>query len=226
MRGIILKLIKRFFLFAIVAINQSCILDEFKIDEIQMKESWGMDVVSPLFKGNIEFKDLINDDSKINIINGEPESFLEFPNGELVSIPSRIIFEPTSIIDSFNFMIQGNYSLNSIFFEYTVSNACPFPLNFQMKFFDKKKPTLLGPPILPLPFLTANFNGEDIVPVESTQTIILDEDQIKSFNDGNRIEFSTWFQSSEILNQQDTFLSNYPVEISIIFYGRVKRKNE
>lgn len=226
MGRIVLKLNKIFFLFVIVVLNSSCILDEFKIDEIRMKESWGMDVVSPLFIGNIVFKDLINDDSKINIIDGEPESFLKFPNGELVSIPSRIIFEPSTIIDSFNFMIQGNYRLDSILLEYTVLNACPFSLNFQMKFFDIKNSTLLEPPILPLPFLAANFNGEEIIPVESTQTINLDENQIRSFNDGNRIEFSTWFQSSDIINEQDTFLSNYPVEISIVFKGRVKRKNE
>ncbi len=212
-------------LLAMVFAFNSCLLDEFKVDGIRMKEDWNMNVVFPLFRGNLEFKDLVDDWDTLVFQDGEQASLLKFSNDSLLTIPSRIIFEPVTVIDSLSFLIDGNYSLSSISLEYTVSNACPFPLNFQMRFFDKINPVQLSPPVLPPPFLSANFNGIDFIPVETTHVVALTNEQVQSFATSNRVEFTTWFNPSDLINTTDTFLANYPVGISIVLYGVAQRKN-
>ena len=213
------------FLVAIFACN-SCILDEFKVNEIQMKEDLGMEIVSPLFRGNLEFIDLVHDWDTLIFQGAEPTSFLKLHNDSFISIPSRIIFEPATIIDSFSFLIQGNYSLSSVRLEFTVSNGCPFPLNFQMQFFDKTNPFQFGISVLPPPFAPAISEGAGFIPVETIHSVTLSDQQLESFTVGNRVAFTTWFNSSELINTTDTFLANYPVEISILLYGEVQGKDE
>jgi hypothetical protein len=229
MRRIISKIVKVFLLFVFVVFHQSCVLDEFKIDEIDvihMKEDWGMDIVSPLFSGKFEFKDLIFGNDFPPIPLGEKESILIYPNGKLVPFATQTIFEPSIIIDSLYFLITGNYDIISIRLEYLVSNGCPFPLNFQMHFFNNENPRQLGSSVLPSSFEAAGLNGNVFTPVNSKRSITLNDEQSFSFKESNRIEFSTWFDSSDLINQQDTFLASYPVEISIVLYAEVKRKNE
>jgi hypothetical protein len=204
----------------------SCILDEFKFNEIKLEEDWGLDIVSPLFRGNFEFIDLINDDTPIFTEVGEKQSVLRLKSGNDTVVPTRIFFDPSTIIDSCNFFIQGNYSLDSISLRYTVSNACPFPLNLQMRFMESENPTINETPILPDPFPAAYYNDGHLIPGESIQILVLNEEQRISFCKGDVMEFTTWFEHSELINQQDTFLSNYPVEISIVLYGEVKTKHE
>lgn len=83
-----------------------------------------------------------------------------------------------------------------------------------------------SPPVLPPPFLEANFGASEIVPITPIYYLTLDEDQLQSFKSGNRIEFTTWFNSNKLMNSQDTFLSNYPIDISIVLYGEVQSKDE
>lgn len=217
-----------FVVFSLSFVLQSCILDEFKVDEIDMinmEEDWGMDIVSPLFAGNFEFKDLIFDDDSFKIQPNDKISILKFPNGDALSIPSRIVFEPTTIIDSLEFLVEGNYSLVSIRLEYQVSNGCPFPFNLKMRLFKDEDQTKSLDPILPPPFQSADISNRNFIPVISRDTITLNSEQSKNFIQSNRIEISTWFDPSDLINQQDTFLSNYPVEISMLLFGEVKRKN-
>ena len=214
-----------FGLFITVLFLNSCILDEFKFNEIQLKEEWNMDIVSPLFQGDFEFKDLIYDWNSVVFQTGGPNVGLRFSTDSVLIIPSQIIFEPAVIIDNFNFFINGDYNLASVALEYTVSNGCPFPLNFQMRF-NNKNSNIKGPPVLPPSFLAANFDGLKFIPETSKHTISLNNEQLQSFKTSNRIEFSTWFDSSDLINQQDTFLSDYPVEISIVLYGEVEGRDE
>lgn len=215
-------------IFSLSFVLQSCILDEFKINEIDiinMEQDWGMDIVSPLFSGNFEFKDLIFDDDSFKIQPNEKISILKFPDNHAISIPSRIVFEPTTIIDSLEFLVEGNYSLVSIRLEYQVSNGCPFPFNIKMRFFKDEDQIKSLDPILPPPFQSAYSGNGSFIPVVSRDTLTLSEEQSEYFIESNRIEISTWFDPSDLINQQDTFLSNYPVEISMLLFGEVKRKN-
>lgn len=120
-----------------ILLFHSCILDEFKASEITFEDDWRMDIVTPLFFGNMEFKDLIHDWDTISFQGNEPTSVLTFPNDSLVKIPTRLIFEPAVIIKEFSFLVQGNYNFSAIKRKYTVTNGSPFALNFQMRFSDK-----------------------------------------------------------------------------------------
>lgn len=204
----------------------SCILDEFNADKIRMKEEWDMEIVTPLFRGSFEFKDLVHDWDSVHFQSDEQFIFFKTSENYYLKLPSRIIFEPTTIIDNFSFLINGNYGLSKVYFEYTVSNGCPFPLNFETQFYEKTNPNQPGPPILPPLFIAANSEGGDFIPVETKHLIELTDNQLQSFLTSNRIKFSTWFNSTELINTTDTFLANYPVKLSIIFYGEVQRKNE
>lgn len=226
MRYFLKKLKTIFVLILVTVLFNSCVLDEFKFSEIKLEDDWGLHIVSPLFHGNFEFVDLINDDTQILPEPGEKESVLIFKDGNVVGRPTRIFFDASTIIDSYNFFIQGSYSLDSISLKYTVSNACPFPLNVQMRFMESENSTLNEPAILPDPFPAAKINGDHFIPVDSTQLLVLNEEQKISFCKGDVMEFTTWFEPSELVNKQDTFLSDYPVEISIVLYGEVKAKDE
>ena len=136
-----------------------------------------------------------------------------------------MIFEPSVIIDSFYFLIQGKYKFLKVELIYKVSNGSPFPLNFQMQFFEKTDPLNIGPPILPPAFAT-NFSGPGVTPVITEQRILLDDEQLKSFISGNRIKFTSWFNQTDYINTHDTLNSNYPIDISIVMIGEVKSENE
>jgi len=215
-----------FVIFSFGFVINSCIIDEFKvgeIDTINMENDWGMDIVSPLFTGEFEFKDLIFDDDSFNIEGSEKISILKFPDNRTIQIPSRIVFEPSTVIDSMDFLIKGNYTLHSIRLKYEVENGCPFPFNFQMRFYSAEDPTKSYDPILPPSFESADFAEEKFIPVVSEQFVNLSEEQSRKFTESNRIEISTWFDQSDLINYQDTFLSDYPVKISMLLFGEIKK---
>lgn len=206
----------------LIFILSSCILDEFKADEIKMKEDWNLEIVSPLFRGNFEFKDLIHDWKTLDFLPEDQISYLKFPDDRLLEIPSRIIFEEDAIIDNFEFLIGGKYKFSKVYLKYEISNGAPFPLNLQMCFFEKMESAKCVAPILPPPFLEAEYDGLNFTPVQTTHFVTLNSEQLESLTKGNRVQFSTWFNKSDMINTKDTFLSNYPVKISILLYGELE----
>jgi hypothetical protein len=188
-----------------------------------MEKDWGMDIVSPLFTGEFEFKDLIFDDDSFKIQENDRISILKFPDNKTISIPTRIVFQPSTVVDSMDFLIDGNYSLHSIRLEYKVENGSPFPFNFQMRFFSAEDPTKSFDPILPPSFQSAEKIENRFIPVISEQSVNLNDEQSNKFTTSNRIEISTWFEPSDIINNQDTFLSNYPIKISMLLFGEIKK---
>jgi hypothetical protein len=214
-----------FFLFA--AVFQSCKTDEFKFGEIAIKEDWAIDVVSPLFVGNgMEFRDFVYDWKKKIPTTPAPFTVLEYSNDKYKTIPTQLIFSPSTVIDSFPFYIQGNYSLASVELVFTVKNGCPFPLNLQMQFFDKEEPDVLGPVILPPPFDAANFEVFPEINNTSIRSITLNSSQLLSFNNSDRVKFTSWYNENDFINQNDTISAHYPIDISIVLIGVVKGKDE
>lgn len=198
----------------------SCILDEFKFSEIEMKEGWKMDVVSPLFKGNFEFKDLILDSVFVDVESGEQTINLICSADSVLIVPTSLVFSPTILTEDYEFLIGGGYNLVSVTLEYTVSNGAPFPLNFQMRFHNHNS-NVKGPPILPTSFIAATGSGLNFIPQVSQQTLSLNQEQLESLKTSKLVELSAWFDSSDIINQQSDFRADYPVEISITLYGEV-----
>lgn len=215
------------YFFLLFAVFHSCKTDEFRFNEITVKEDWAIDVVSPLFVGNgMEFRDFVFDWKKK--IPGTPAPFtvLEYDNNKYKTIPTQLIFSPSAVIDSFPFYIQGSYSLASVTLVYTVKNGCPFPLNLQMQFFDKDDPDILGPVILPPPFDAADFSVFPEAVKTSTHSITLDSLQLLSFNNADRVKFTSWYNENDFINQNDTISAHYPIDISIVLIGVVKGKDE
>lgn len=227
MYSIIKKHIYYFFLFFLVVVFHSCKIDEFKFGEISTKEDWAIDVISPLFVGNgMEFRDFVYDWKKKIPTAPAPFTVLKYSNDKYKTIPTQLIFSPSTVIDSFPFYIQGKYSLTAVELIYTVSNGCPFPLNLQMQFYDKEKPNNLGPVILPAAFNAANVEVSPETPEISTISVKLDSLQLLSFNKSDRVKFTSWFDRTDFIDQNDTIWANYPIDISIVLIGVVQGKNE
>lgn len=223
MKELLVGITKVVVLFAVILSVFSCKTDEFRIKDLTLKEDWSLPLISPMLKGNMDFKDLIYDwDDQLVITQGEKLTVLKYPSGKMQQIPSRIIFEPSAVIDSFYFLIDGQYEFLKVEFKYIVSNEAPFPLNFQMEFFDRSSPANLGPPILPAPFDSGDFSGAVPAAVKTEHTVLLNEAQLKSFVEGDRIKITTWYNKNSYIDSRDTLLSNYPVDISIILNGEVK----
>ena len=213
-------------LFFTVFLFQSCKTDEFKFRELTIKEDWGTNVVTPLFSGKgMEFRDFIYDWKKQIPDSSGPFTVLDYSNSPDKTIPTDLIFTPSAVIDSFPFYIQGPYQLSKVDLEFIVVNSCPFPLNLKLEFFSKSNRNKLGPPILAGPFK----ESDNIVAppfTKTTQRIPLDSLQLHSFNNSDRMKFTSWFEPTEFISQNDSISAHYPIDISIVLIGVVQGKNE
>ncbi len=214
----------------IVIFFNSCKTDEFKFDEIALKEDWGINLVLPLFTGKdkssnvLEFRDFIHDwKTPVPNLPGT-KTVLDFENSPDITIPTDIIFDSSVIIDSFHFDVQGIYKLSELTMQFTVSNSCPFPLNLQLQFFNKRNTANLGPPILPPAFNGADFGKTPVTPVNTVHSIKLDSLQINSINNGNRVKFSSRFDETDFIINNDTINAHYPIEILIVVIGKFQAK--
>lgn len=204
----------------------SCKTDEFKLGELKVKDSFRTNLIIPLFAGELEFRDFIAWEDAENPDTNDSTVILEFPEGVTRKIAAEIIFNQTILVDSFPFAVQGNYELVTIILEFRVNNGTPFPLNLVMRHFEKTEPTQLGPAIQPASFDAGEISGGTIVPVPSVQRDTLNEEQRQSFIESNRIQFTTWFDKTNFINENDTLNSNYPVDISVVLIGEAKAGNE
>ncbi len=214
-----------FFIPGLIFILPSCILNEFRFNDVSLKDDWKMEIISPLFTGNFTFKDLVDDWNTVPDSSGEP-SVVIVSVSDTVTVPLNIIYEPAVIIEGFNFLIEGDEYLSEAALNYTVVNGSPFPLNFQMYFYEKEKPTEKGPAFLPPAFAAGNWDNDSVTPMKTAYSLVLTQEQLESFKSGNRIDFSTWFDSPEPGIPTDTIRADYPVEISIILTGIIHRKYE
>jgi len=216
-----------FVLILSVFIFQSCKTDEFKFSEITLKEDFGVKIITPIFSGNdksghkMEFRDFIHDWSKPIGDPSGPQTVLQYSDSTFKTIPTRLIFDPSSIIDSLQFLIQGNYSLKDVELVFNVTNSCPFPLNLQLQFISQN---VVGPPVLPPAFNGADFNEFPVTPVTTFHSVVLDSLQLQSFIFSKRLRLSSWYNQNNFINQNDTLSANYPIDVSIIMIGTVQTK--
>jgi hypothetical protein len=221
--------INRYFFVLILSvfIFQSCKTDEFKFSEITVEEDFGVKIITPIFSGNdksghkMEFRDFIYDWSKpIPDLPGD-KIVLDYSNASDRIIPKQLIFEPSSIIDSLQFLIQGNYSLKDVELVFKVTNSCPFPLNLQLQFINQN---IVGPPVLPPAFNGADFNQLQVTPVTTVHSILLDSLQLRSFTFSKRLRLSSWYDHNNFINQNDTLSAHYPIDVSIVMIGTVQTR--
>ena len=100
-----------YFLFLSILLFQSCITDEFKFSELKFKEDYGVKIISPVFSGSdkdrnhLEFRDFIHDWKKpIGDLFGL-YTVLQYSDSTYQPIPIRLIFDPSLVIDSLQFLI-------------------------------------------------------------------------------------------------------------------------
>jgi hypothetical protein len=212
-------LLSTFFIF------HSCKTDEFKFSEITLKEDFGIKIITPIFSGNdksghtMEFRDFIHDWSKPIGDPSGPQTVLHYSDGTFKTIPTRLIFDQSSIIDSLQFLIQGNYSLKEVELVFKVTNSCPFPLNLQLQFINQN---IVGPPVLPPAFNGANFNQFPVTPVTTVHSVVLDSLQLQSFSYSKRVRLTSWYNQNNFINQNDTLSAHYPIDLSIVMIGTVQ----
>jgi len=219
--------IKRYFFVLILSafIFQSCKTDEFKFSEITVKEDFGVKIITPIFSGNdksghkMEFRDFIHDWSKPIGDPSGPQTVLQYSDSNFKPIPTSLIFDPSSIIDSLQFLIQGNYSLKAVDLVFKVTNSCPYPLNLQLQFINQN---IVGPAVLPPAFNGADFNLLPVKPVTTTHTVSLDSTQLNSFTYSKRLRITSWYNQNNFINQNDTLSAHYPIDVSIIMIGTVQ----
>jgi hypothetical protein len=146
---------------------------------------------------------------------------LDYSNASDRIIPKQLIFEPSSIIDSLQFLIQGNYSLKDVELVFKVTNSCPFPLNLQLQFINQN---IVGPPVLPPAFNGADLNQLQVTPVTTVHSILLDSLQLRSFTFSKRLRLSSWYDHNNFINQNDTLSAHYPIDVSIVMIGTVQTR--
>jgi hypothetical protein len=95
-----------------------------------------------------------------------------------------------------------------------------------MQFFDKSQPNIFGPNISPAPFDAANFEKSPEIPETSSHSVKLDSLQLHSFNNSDRIKFTSWYDRNDFIDNNDTILAHYPVDLLITLIGVVQGKNE
>ena len=215
-----------YFVILFIFLTNSCKVDEFKLNELGIKEGWSTEIVVPFFYGNMEFRDFITDwyNYEESYSFDEPLTILEYDEYYHKTIPTKLMFEPAVIIDSFPLLIQGNYELDSIDLEFIVTNTSPYPLNLELKFFNKLDEFPGGQPVNPGVFSAGNVNGNRVEPVQTVQHVKFSPEQNESFKDDNRVQFTSWYDKNDF--SKDTLSANYPIEVSIILFGVIKNKNE
>jgi len=221
-----------FFLLLTFLFYQSCKTDEFKFDEITIKEDFGVKIITPMFSGKdkqgniLEFRDFIYDWKKPITDNSSPSTVLQYSDGTFKTIPTRLIFEPSVIIDSLEFLIQGRYSISEIELVFIVANSCPFPLYLQLQFLVRNDMNNTVPPVTPPPFSEADFSQTPVNSVTTIHTMKLDSLQVQNFMDSKNIKLTAWFDQTNFINLNDTLSAHYPIDLSIALIGVVKMTNE
>lgn len=208
----------------IALVVNSCKTEEFRLGEIQLKEEFRTDIVSPVFQGKMEFRDFVNTELASSTYQANTHSIIQYSNGTAIYVPSSSFFEPYIIIPDLSFLIAGSYDLETITLKFMVSNGTPFPLNLKLRFFNEDSPLILGPPITPAAFDEGLVKDGEITSVKSSYDIPLDPEQRQSFMNSDRVQFTTWFDRTNFINNNDTLNAHYPVDISIIMQGIAKEK--
>ncbi len=196
----------------------SCILKEYNIGDNKLDPDWDFELLFPLFHGNMEFIDFIYNKKSPPPVGTGPTVELEYPDGRTWTFPKDELFSPTTVIDSFNFLIEGDDHLTDASFIYTVSNGSPYPLNLRMRFFEKTSSAAGHEIFLPPAFPAGIIVPGGITPTESIDTLPLSPAQLYDFQEANRVEFVAWFDDVPVYNPS-TLLTSYPINLSIVLSG-------
>lgn len=216
----------RIIILLLLAVNMfSCITDEFRVKDLSIKEEWEIAIITPLFSGNLEFRDFIHD-WKVPVPDlPGPKVVVDYTDSTDVTIPVDLIFDKSVVIDSFPFLIQGSYEFVAVELTFKVENNSPYPLNLVLNFYEKKEWGNFGPDIQPPSFDAANFSQLPVQPVVTIHKLTLTQDQLIWFKEGKCVLFRAWYDNNGY-QLGDTISAEYPINISIVLTGKVKSKQD
>ena len=219
-----------YYLVLLILIFSGCKTDEFKFNELTVKDDFRLKLKTPLYSGKdktgdiLEFADFIHNwYNPIRVDTTQPLTVLEYKNSDPVTIETQLIFTPSDIIDSLAFLIDGEYDMDSIELVFNVSNSCPFPLNTEIRFIQNG---VAGPAILPPPFDGADFSQSPVQPVTTIHGVLLDSLQSKSLMESKRLKLTAWYNQTDFIQENDTLSAHYPIDYSIVLIGQVKAKHD
>lgn len=210
----------------LVLFMQACITDEFRFKDLSIDEDWEIGIVTPLFSGELEFRDFIHNWFLDIPDNPPPFVVIDYKTKPDIKIPTQLIFDPSTVIDSFPFHIKGKYEFTGIDLVFTVKNGSPFPLNLKLYFFLKNQWSVLTPAISPNPFKEAKSGQIPFVPETTTDTNSLSAVQLSYFINGDRFRMDSWFDKNDFILNNDTLSAHYPINVSITLVGKVKVKQD
>lgn len=203
----------------------SCITDEFRVKDLSVKEDWEIAIITPLFSGNLEFRDFIHDwKEPVPDLPG-PKVVLDYTDSADVSIPVELIFDKSVVIDSFPFLIQGSYEFVAVELTFSVENSSPYPLNLVLNFYEKKEWGNFGPDIQPPSFAAADFSQSPVQPEITIHKLELSQDQLIWFKEGKCVLFRAWYNNNGY-PLGPTISAEYPIKVSIVLTGKVKAKQD
>lgn len=209
---------------ALVFLMQACITDEFRAKDISIDGDWEIGIVTPIFSGQLEFRDFIHNWYLPVPQVPAPDVVLDYNDKPDVPIYAEMIFDKSAVIDSFPFYIQGRYQFTAVDLVFTVENGSPFPLNLELFFYEKREFYNFGPAISPPPFQEAEFNNTPVIPAKTIETVSLSDAQLAYFIKGNRVKLDSWFNRNDFILHNDTLSAHYPIHVSVVLVGKVKAK--
>ena len=216
------------FLLFVVVLFQSCKTDEFNFKEITLKDDFGIKMITPLYSGKdknghiLEFRDFIHDWNQPFTPDAVRNTVLQFSDNSFITIPTNLFFDPSVVIDSLQFLIQGSYRLTDIELVFTVKNSSPLPLNLQFQFLVRNSLNNMAAPISPPTFPKADFSQTPWIPTTSSYTVKLDSLQALSLSNSKSIKLTSWYDETNFINQNDTLSAHYPIDLLIVLIGFVQ----
>ena len=203
-----------FIILSLVFFLNSCIYDEFRTGNTHLADDWKMEVIAPLFYGNWGLFHLLLEKE----FSGPEDAYISFvtEKDSIFNISESSLAEMTSVIDSFNFYIDGDDYLESAAMVFEVENNTALDFNLQLRFYEKismAEPDFI---LQTTPFFS-NATGKD--------SIRLSGEQINIFKVADRVEFSVSFNIPEN-GVSEPVSTNAKINFSILLIGKLNRKYE
>lgn len=210
----------------LIFVLSSCITKEFNFGENKMGPDWNMQILFPLFYGDLEFNDFIyNWRYPLVIEPSETTVQLKYSDNSTLAFPLNEIFESAVVIDSFNFLVEGDNYINEAALNYIVTNGSPYPMYLQLRFFEKTSSADLSPAIISPPFPAATLENGVLKPEKYELQLPLTSEQLESLILSNRVQFVSWFADVPGFSS-DTLSAHYPIQLSIILSGIAHGKKQ
>ena len=199
---------------------QSCNMDKYNIDRLKYQDDeWELKITAPLFRGDLELKDLINSGED----NTLPEDalYLRFSPDSVVRIPASAVFEPYLFLDKFFFLIADEYRIIDGKISFEVTNGCPLPFNLQLIFYQNSMGRTNENVFLPPVFSAAQTENELLFPVSTIHETTLSSETFE-FVHKNRVGFVSWFDNTATADNPDTLDAGYRIEMKVILSATIK----